>query len=141
MMNFEQFTEELRAAYPGAGVVSATEQPLVVVVDGHMVDVKDLLAAHQPCWLRIDKTEIAADGLDAALVSVEFPSRANQAVILVIMHGTSMMEESLMMDGNGKGELELVSSTQGEILVAVKDKPVRVSLVVKEYDDETDRSR
>ncbi len=30
MMNFEQFTEELRAAYPGASVISATEQPLAV---------------------------------------------------------------------------------------------------------------
>ena len=131
-MNFEQFTEELRAAYPGAGVISATEQPLAVVVDGQMVDVNGLLAAHQPCWLRVDKAEIAADGLDAALVSVEFPARANLDVMLVITHGASMMEESLAMDGTGKGELEVVSSTPGEILVAVKDKPVRVSLVVKE---------
>jgi hypothetical protein len=131
-MNFEQFTEELRAAYPNAGVVSATEQPLAVAVDGQLVDINRLLAAHQPCWLRVEKPEIAADGLDAALVSVEFPARANLAVILVIMHGTSVMEESLMMDAVGKGELEVVSSTPGEILVTVKDKPVRVSLAVKE---------
>jgi hypothetical protein len=132
MMNFEQFTEELRAAYPGASVISTTEQPLVVVVDGQLVDVNVLLSAHQPCWLRVDKPEIAADGLDAVLVRVEFPARANLAVMLVITHGTSVMEESLMMDAAGKGELDLVSSTPGEILVAVKEKPVRVSFMVKE---------
>jgi hypothetical protein len=131
-MNFEQFTEEIREAYPGAGVVSATEQPLVVAVDGQLVDINGLLAAHQPCWLRVDKAEIAADGLDAALVRVEFPSRANLAVMLVITHGQSVMEESLQMDAVGKGELEVVSSTPGEILVAVQDKPVRVNFVVKE---------
>ncbi len=132
MMNFEQFTEELRTAYPDAGVISATEQPLVAVVDGQLADVNGLLRAHQPCWLRVDKAEITADGQDAALVSVEFPSRANLEVRLVITHGATVMEESLMMDGTGKCELEVVSSTPGEILVAVKDKPVRVSLMVKE---------
>lgn len=131
-MNFEQFTEELRAAYPGAGMISATEQPLDVVVDGQLVDVNGLLSSHQPCWLRVDKAEIAADGQDAALVSVEFPARANLEVMLVITHGASVMEESLMMDGTGTCELELVSSTPGEILVTVKDKPVRTSLMVKE---------
>jgi hypothetical protein len=132
MMNFEQFTEELREAYPGARVISATERPLAVAVDGQIVDVNGMLAAHQPCWLQVDKAVIAADGLDATLVSVEFPARANLAVILVITHGTSVMEESLMMDAAGKGELEVVSSTQGEILVTVKDKPVRMSFLVKE---------
>jgi hypothetical protein len=132
MMNFEQFTEELRAAYPDASVISATEQPLLVVVDGQIVDANGLLAAHQPCWLRVDKAEIFADGLDAALVRVEFPARANLAVMLVVTHGASVLEESLMLDGTGKGELEMVSSTPGEILVTVKDKPVRVSLAVKE---------
>jgi hypothetical protein len=132
MMNFEQFTEELRAAYPGASVISATEQPLAVVVDGRIVGVNGLQTAHQPCWLRVDKAEIIADGQDAALVSVEFPSRANLEVRLVITHGASVMEESLMMGGTGKGELEVVSSTPGEIVVTVKDKPVRTSLMVKE---------
>jgi hypothetical protein len=134
MMNFEQFTEELRSAYPGAGVISATEQPLVAAVAGPLADTNGPLAAHQPCRPRVDKAEIAADGLDAALVSVEFPSRANLDVRLVITHGSSVMEESLMMDAAGKGELELVSSTPGEIVVAVKDKPVRVSLMVKEVE-------
>ncbi len=83
-------------------------------------------------WLRVDKAEIAADGLDTAQVCVEFPSRANLDVRLVITHGSLVMEESLMMDAAGKGELEVVSSTPGEILVTVKDKPVRVSLMVKE---------
>jgi hypothetical protein len=132
MMNFEQFTEELRAAYPNAGVISATEQPLTVAVDGQLVDVKGMQITHQPCWLRVDKADIVADGLDAALVSVEFPARANLEVILVISHGTSMMEESLAMDAAGKGEIELVSFSPGDIYVSMKDKPVRVSLVVKE---------
>jgi hypothetical protein len=58
MMNFEQFTEELRAAYPNAGVISATEQPLTVAVDGQLVDVKGMQITHQPCWLRVDKADI-----------------------------------------------------------------------------------
>jgi hypothetical protein len=131
-MNFEQFTEELGAAYTGASVISATEQPLVVAVDGQLVDINGLLAAHQPCWLRVDKAEIKADGQDSALVRVEFPSRANLEVWLVITHGASVIEETVVLDGTGKGELEVVSSTPGEILVAVKDKPVRVSFMVKE---------
>jgi hypothetical protein len=132
MMNFEQFTEELRRAYPNASLISATEQPLVAVVDGQKVDVNGLHTAHQPCWLRVDKAEITADGMDAALISVEVPTRANLAVMLVIMHGATVIEESLTMDGNGKGEMELVSSTPGEVLASVKDKPVRVSFMVKE---------
>jgi hypothetical protein len=131
-MNFEQFTEEVRAAYPDAGVICATEQPLTVVVDGQAVDVGGLLAAHFPCWLRLEKVEILADGMDAALVSVEFPSRANLDTTLVITHGTSVTEETLLLDGNGKGAIEIVSITPGEILVTVKDKLVRSALMVKE---------
>jgi hypothetical protein len=132
MMNFEQFTEEVRVAYPDASVISATEQSLTVAVDGQLVDVKGTQITHQPCWLRVDKADIVSDGLDTALVSVEFPARANLEVILVISHGTSMMEESLAMDAAGKGEIELVSFSPGDIYVSMKDKPVRVSLVVKE---------
>ncbi len=132
MMNFEQFTEEVRAAYPDAGVICATEQPLTVVVDGQAVDVSGLLAAHSPCWLRLDKGEILADGMDAALVSVEFPSRANLEVILVITHGASVTEETLALDGSGKGAIEIVSTTPGDVLVTVKDRLVRAALKVKE---------
>jgi len=132
MMNFEQFTEEVRAAYPDAGVICATEKPLSVVMDDQMVDVNALLAAHQPCWLRVDKTEILADGMDAALVSVEFMARANLEVVLIITHGASVMEEVLVLDERGKAQIEMVSSTPGEILVAVKDKPVRTVVMVKE---------
>jgi len=131
-MNFEQFTEEVRAAYPDAGVISATEQPLAVMVDGERIDFAPLLSAHTPCWLRVDKSAIKADGMDAAALQVEFPSRANLEVALVISHGASVLEETLALDAAGKGVLELVSSTPGEILVAVKDKSVRVSLMVKE---------
>jgi hypothetical protein len=132
MMNFEQFTEEVRAAYPSAGVICTTEQPLTIVVDGQAVDVDGLLAAHLPCWLRLDKVEILADGMNAALVSVEFPSRANLDMALVITHGTSVTEETLLLDGSGRGAIEIVSTTPGEILVAVKDKLVRAALIVKE---------
>ncbi len=131
-MNFEQFTEEARAAHPGAGVICATEQPLSVVVDGHVVDTKTLLAAHKPCWLRLDRSEIVADGMDAALLTLEYPARVNLDVKLVITHGTSMVEETLALDGTGMSELEIVSSTPGEIIIEVKDKPVRATLMVKE---------
>jgi hypothetical protein len=132
MMNFEQFTEEVRAAFPSAGVICTTEQPLTIVVDGQAVDVGGLLAAHFPCWLRLDRGEILADGMDAALVSVEFPSSANLEVILVITHGVSVIEETLALDGSGRGAIEIVSTTPGEVLVTVKDRLVRSALMVKE---------
>ena len=131
-MNFEQFTEEVRAAYSGAGVICATEQPLSVVVDGQEVDSAGIIIAHQPCWLRLDKGEILADSMDAVRVDVEFPARANLEVVLVIKHGASVVEETLPLDAGGKGELEIVSTTSGEILVAVKDKLVRAVVSVKE---------
>ena len=102
-MNFEQFTEEVRAAYSDAGVICATEQPLSVVVDGQEVDAAGIITAHQPCWLRLDKGEILADGMDAVRVDVEFPARANLDVVLVITHGASMVEETLPLDAGGKG--------------------------------------
>jgi hypothetical protein len=132
MMNFEQFTEEVRAAYPSAGVICTTEQSLNIVVDGQAIDVGGLLAAHFSCWLRLDKVEILVDGMDAAVVSVEFPSMANLDTALVITHGTSMTEETLLLDGSGRGAIEIVSTTSGEILVTVKDKLVRSALMVKE---------
>ena len=131
-MNFEQFTEEVRATYSDAGVICATEQPLSVVVDGQEVDAAGIITAHQPCWLRLDKGEILADGMDAVRVDVEFPARANLEVVLVITHGASMVEETLPLDAGGKGELEIVSTTSGEILVTVKDKLVRAVVIVKE---------
>ena len=131
-MNFEQFTEEIRAAYPDAGVISATEQPLAVMVDGVRIDSAPLLSAHTPCWLRVDKQAIRADGMDAATLQVEFPSRANLDMVLVISHGASVLEETLALDAAGKGELELVSSTPGEILIKIKDKPVRRGVLVEE---------
>lgn len=132
MLNFEQFTEEVRAAYPGAGVVCATEQPLAVVVDGQPLDTGPLLAVHTSCWLRMDKAVIEADGEYAAQLNVEFPTRANLSMILTIRHGSTLVEETLALDRRGHAALELASTTPGEILVAVKDKPVRACLVVEE---------
>jgi hypothetical protein len=100
-MNFEQFTEEVRAAYPDAGVISATEHPLVLMVDGVRLDPALLLSAHTPCWLRVDKPAIKADGLEAASLQVEFPSRANLEAALVISHGASVLEEMLVLDAAG----------------------------------------
>ena len=132
MMNFEQFTEEVRAAYFDAGVICATEQPLSVVVDGEEVDAAGIIIAHQPCWLRLDKGEMLADGVDAVRVEVEFPARANLDVVLVITHGASMVEETLALDASGKAGMEIVSTTSGEILVTVKDRLVRAIVTVKE---------
>jgi hypothetical protein len=101
-------------------------------VDGQAVNVGGLLAAHFPCWLRLDRIEILADGMDAAVVSVDFPSMANLDTALVITHGTSVTEETLLLDGSGRGAIEIVSTTPGEILVAVKGKMVRSALMVKE---------
>ena len=103
-----------------------------VVVDGQEVDAAGLITAHQPCWLRLDKGEMLADGVDAVLVEVEFPARANLDVVLVITHGASMVEETLTLDASGKAEMDIVSNTPGEILVAVKGKLVRSVVTVKE---------
>lgn len=131
-MNFEQFMEEVREAYPAAEVICATEQPLAVVIDGHVVNPAGLLAAHSPAWLWLDKLAIRADGVDAALLSVEFPARANLSTGVILRHGETQVEETVVLDASGKGELEIVSSTPGEILISVKDKPVRASVMVKE---------
>lgn len=131
-MNFEQFTEEVREAYPSAEVICATQQPLSVVVDGQSRDIGGLMAAHRPCWLRVDRPEIAADGIDAALVSVEYPSQANLDVMLQISQGTTLVEELLPLDSVGKGALDIVSSTPGGILIQVKGRPVRAVVTVKE---------
>ena len=131
-MNFEQFTEEVRAANPAAGVICATEQPLTLVMDGRAVDPAPLLAVHSPCWLRLDKAMIRADGSDAARLLVDFPYRANLEVVMTLRQGESSMQESLALDANGQGELEIVSSTPGMIHIEVQGKPVRTSLQVEE---------
>jgi len=131
-MNFEQFCEEVRMAYPNAGVISATEEPLALVVDGVPVDPSGLLAAHQPCRLRLDQPAIRADGEDTAVLSVEFPGRANLSAGLTLRHGETVVAESLDLDAQGRGTLEIVSSTPGEIRIEVSGKPVRISLKVEE---------
>ena len=131
-MNFEQFTEEVRAAHPGARVICATEQPLAVVVDGVTADPKPLLSAHQACWLRAERWAIKADGQDAALLTLDFPARANLTAALVIILGGTTVEEVVVLDEKGQAQLELVSSTPGEIVVTVKDKPVRLTIRVEE---------
>lgn len=131
-INFEQLCEEARATFPAARVISACERPLSLVADGIPQETAGLLAAHVPCHLRLGKPAIRPDGVDAALLVVDCPALAGGTLALMLIHGTTSLQEQVDLDAHGHGELEVASTTPGEICIRVEDKPVRVTLTVKE---------
>jgi hypothetical protein len=133
-MNFEQFCEEARAAFPAAAHICATEHPLAVWVDGQPADLRSLVAAHRACWLSLDKSLILADGLDTGRLNVRCPSLAESDFVLILRHGMTELMESIRLDARGEGEIEITSQTPGRIVITARDLPVRVELQVEEID-------
>ncbi len=133
-MNFEQFCEEVREAYPAAGQICATEHPLAVWVDGRPVDLAVLIAAHRPCWFKLDKLCILADKQDTARLEVVCPSMRGTLFDLAIRHGDNLVTESLVLDAWGEGAIEITSQTPGRIVITARELPVRVELQVEVID-------
>jgi|GEM_PF-3883263 len=131
-MNFEQFCEEVRVVYPAARQICATENPLALWVDGRSVDPTSCIAAHQACWFKLDKQSIVADQQDTARLEIVCPSMKGTLFVFETHHGETMGTESLVLDAQGEGSIEISSQTPGCIIIAARDLPVRVELQVEE---------
>ena len=132
MINFEQFVEEVRAAYPLAQTICGTEQPLQFWKDGNRMEVETMLGQHRPVWLQIEPAQIPADGVTIATVMICSPARAGESIDLHLRHGSSDSQENITLDSEGLAEIEITSRTVGLIQMDLGSIPVRGLLYVVE---------
>ena len=131
-IHFEQLMEEVRAANPSITQIWGTEQPLEIWAEGVKLDLRTVLAAHQPMWITANPAVIPADGLTPAVVQIESAQRADQTIDLHLQHGEAGLVESIQLDPTGRGEIEVVSTTPGEIQLWIGSVLVRTIITVAE---------
>ncbi len=124
-IHFEQLVEEVRASYPQAQTIWATEQPLAFSSDGVAVPLESLMAAHQPLWITVTPSEIPADGVTAAILRIVHPARANLAVTIRLTQANIERLEEITLDSSGMAEMEIAADSPGDILIETPHAPVR----------------
>jgi len=129
-IHFEQLIEEIRLANPGAQTIWGTESPLAVFLDSTPLDLAPYLQAHHPAWLTVTPASLIANGLTSVVVHAHYPAFANLQMPIRLRQGQTTLTETIPLDQQGKGDLELSTQTLSEIIVELVTIPVRISIPV-----------
>ena len=119
----------LRAVLPGKTIGVSTygpERPVSIwledsAAESEMTTAEALAAAHDPVFLTVDKTHIAADGVDTATITVS-ASQSGAPVTLVVA-GTPVSVTFI----NGIGTVTITSADPATIPVSVQDPANRTT--------------